>query len=88
MAVRSALPWPVRWIMGALMLGFSAAIALWAFEFGKGIAGLDTNARQELKLLRAEVSVLRAERDRVQSIVNTSGTDMYVRNSTVSVHVQ
>ena len=74
MAVRSALPWPVRWIMGALMLGFSAAIALWAFEFGKGIAGLDTNAREELKLLRAEVSVLRAERDRAQSIVNTSGS--------------
>ena len=50
MAVRSALPWPLRWIAGALMLGFSASIALWAFEFGKGIAGLDTNAKQELSL--------------------------------------
>ena len=72
MAVRSALPWPVRWVLGALMLGFSAAIALWAFEFGKGIAGLDTNAKEELRALRAEVSVLRADRDKAQSIANTS----------------
>lgn len=74
MAVRSALPWPVRWVLGAVMLGFSAAIALWAFEFGKGIAGLDTNAKEELQVLRAEVSVLRADRDKAQSIANTSGS--------------
>ena len=74
MAVRSALPWPVRWIMGALMLGFSAAIALWAFEFGKGIAGLDTNAQDELKKLRAEVIELRSDRDKAQTVANTSGS--------------
>lgn len=33
-AVRSALPWPLRWIMLAVVFGFCAAIALWAFEFG------------------------------------------------------
>ncbi len=74
MAVRSALPWPVRWVLGAVMLGFSAAIGLWAFEFGKGIAGLDTNAKDELKLLRAEVVQLRLERDKSQTIANTSGS--------------
>lgn len=74
MAVRSSLPWPLRWIAGALMLGFSAAIALWAFEFGKGIAGLDTNAKEELSLLRQEVISLRSDRDKAQSIANTSGS--------------
>ncbi len=74
MAVRSSLPWPLRWVMGAVMLGFSAAIALWAFEFGKGIAGLDTNAKEELKLLRAEVSTLRADHEKAQSVANTSGS--------------
>lgn len=74
MAVRSALPWPVRWMLGAVMLGFSAAIALWAFEFGKGIAGLDTNAKEELQALRAQVSQLHAEREKAQSIANTSGS--------------
>ena len=74
MAVRSALPWPVRWMVGAVMLGFSAAIGLWAFEFGKNIAGLDTNAKDELKLLREEVVQLRQDRDKAQTIANTSGS--------------
>ncbi len=72
MAVRSALPWTVRWLVGALVVGFSAAIALWAFEFGKEIAGLDRNARQELAQLRAEVTSLRDELGKAQSISNTS----------------
>ena len=74
MSVRSGLPWPVRWMLGAVMLGFSAAIALWAFEFGKGIAGLDSHSKEELQLLRAEVGVLRADKEKAQSIANTSGS--------------
>lgn len=74
MAVRSALAWPVRWMMAAVVLGFSGAIALWAFEFGKDLAGLDRDAKEELQLLRAEVGTLRAERERAQSIANTSGS--------------
>ena len=41
MIVRSRLPWPLRWAAVAVMCGFSAALALWAFEFGKQFAGLD-----------------------------------------------
>ncbi len=73
MAVRSALPWPVRWMVGAVVLGFSAAIGLWAFEFGKGIAGLDSVSKDELIQLRAEVAQLRQEREKAQTIANTSG---------------
>lgn len=74
MSVRNSLPWPLRWIGGAVMLGFSAAIALWAFEVGKGIAGLDTGSKQELTALRQEVANLRSDRDKSQSIANTSGS--------------
>ncbi len=70
--VRRHLPWPLRWAMAALVLGFSAAIALWAFEFGKDIAGLDRDARQELSRLRLEVVSLREERDRAQSIAHSA----------------
>lgn len=73
MAVRSALPWPLRWLAGALMLGFSAAVALWAFEFGKGIAGLDSGAKEELRTLRQEVTALRADKEKAVSVANTSG---------------
>ena len=74
MSVRSALPWPLRWIAFALMLGFSGAIAMWAFEVGKDITGLDNHAKQELAALRQEVESLRSDRDKAQSVANTSGS--------------
>jgi hypothetical protein len=72
MIVRSHLPWPLRWAVLALAFGFSAALALWAFEFGKDIAGLERGAKEELVQLRSEVQRLRDERERTQSIANTA----------------
>ncbi|QHE77861.1 DUF6776 family protein [Hydrogenophaga sp. PBL-H3] len=72
MAVRSALPWPFRWLLGAVVLGFSGALALWAFEFGRDIAGLDRASKQELTQLRSEVQTLRADLLNAQSVANTS----------------
>jgi hypothetical protein len=81
MAVRSALPWPFRWAVLAIVMGFCAAIGLWAFEFGKDIAGLERGSKEELVRSRAEMSDLQAElqktrdeRDQAQSIANTAGT--------------
>ncbi len=72
MIVRSHLPWPLRWALVALVFGFSAALSLWAFEFGKSIAGLDKDAKAELAQLRVEVAKLREEREGAQSIANTA----------------
>ena len=81
MSVRSALPWPFRWAVLAIVLGFCAAIGLWAFEFGKNIAGLEKGSKEELVRLNAEVSALHQElvkanesRDQAQLIANTAGT--------------
>lgn len=72
MIVRSHLPWPLRWAVAALMLGFSAALAMWAFETGKGLAGLDSAAKEELGKLRVEVVQLREDREKALSIANTA----------------
>jgi hypothetical protein len=74
MSVRSALPWPFRWVVLALVFGFCAAVALWAFEFGREIAGLDGGAKDELVKVRAEVVKIKDERDKAQLIANTAGT--------------
>lgn len=72
MAVRSALPWPFRWLLGAVVLGFSGSLAMWAFEFGRDIAGLDRESKQELSRLRNEVQTLRSDLLVAQSVANTS----------------
>lgn len=72
MAIRSALPWPVRWLLGGVVLGLSAALALWAFEFGRDIAGLDRHSRDELQQLRAEKDKLLTALEQAQSIANTA----------------
>lgn len=74
MAVRSALPWPFRWAMLAVMFGFCAAIALWAFEFGKVIAGVHSDVQEEVVTLRAELESLQRERDQARLVANTSQT--------------
>lgn len=77
MIVRSHLPWPLRWAVAALVLGFSAAIALWAFQFGKEIAGLERDAQEELQRLRGEVGTLRVEREKALAIA--SSVDVVLR---------
>ena len=72
MTVRGAVPWPLRWLALALVFGFSAALSLWAFEFGKSIAGLDKDAKEELQKLRTEVVQLREVNDKNLTKINTA----------------
>jgi hypothetical protein len=62
----------LRWAVGALALGFSAALGLWAFEFGKDIAGLDRYTEREFLVLRAQVDDLTQQLSKAQEVANTS----------------
>lgn len=85
MTVRSHMPWPLRWAMAAVSLGFSGALALWAFEFGKGIAGLDHDSRaaaQALAETRQQLDAVRLDRERAQSIANTADSLLKAERAT------
>ncbi len=56
-------------------------MALWAFEFGKDIAGVGQQ-QAELARLRVEVAQLREEREKSQSMVNTA--DSLLKTETVA----
>lgn len=81
MAIRSHRPW-IRWAGIAIMTGFYGAIALWTFELGKTFAGVETGAKEELVRLRADYSRLRDERDKAQSVMNTSASLFTAETST------
>ena len=72
MIVRSHLPWPLRWAAFAVMLGFSAAIALWAFELGKELAGLDRGDKEELVRIRADLAQLQISHTQATQVANTA----------------
>lgn len=72
MAIRSAVPWPVRWFAAALVLGLSAVLALWAFEFGRDMAGLDPLGIKAVAELRDENNRLRHELSTVGAVANTA----------------
>ena len=74
MAIRSAIPWPLRWLMGAAVLGLSGALALWTFEQGRDFAGLDRDSVQVRTRLHEEVATLTQALDRAQSVANTAET--------------
>jgi hypothetical protein len=67
--------------LAAVVIGFCSAIGLWAFEFGREIAGIEGGTQAELVRLRERVTVLDAElaqtrgqRDEAQSVANTANT--------------
>jgi hypothetical protein len=74
MAIRSALPWPFRWALVAVVLGFCGAIALWTFELGKGLAGLEAVSKEEIVRMRAEIVRLTEEREQAISQANGAQT--------------
>lgn len=71
MAIRSALPWPLKWLLAGLVLGLSAAVAVTAFEFGRDIAGFDRSSHADLERLRAENQRLSDALAQAQAVANT-----------------
>jgi hypothetical protein len=70
--VRSALPWPLRWALLALMLGLCSALALWAFERGGDLAGIGLAGPVDVAQLRAELAALRVERNQAQGLADAA----------------
>jgi hypothetical protein len=85
MTVRSHMPWPLRWAVAAVALGFSGALALWAFEVGKGLAGLGQDQKEmaaSLTEARQLVLTLQKERESAQVIANTADSLLKTERAT------
>ena len=85
MSVRNSLPWPLRWVLIALVLGFCAAVAVWAFQFGRNLAGVESGRgpagysdelEHQIVDLKHQVSRMKDERDDALSKANTTDTLM------------
>lgn len=82
MTVRTHIPWPLRVGSAALILGISAALAMWIYDAGRQFAGLgNDHSSAEVAALRSELAAALAERDRLQALSNASESRLSIERS-------
>ena len=72
-AVHSPIPWYLRWLGVALLLGLSAAAAAWIYDAGRRYAGFDESEVQgELSTTKRQLSAAQAELEQLRAAANAS----------------
>jgi len=81
-AIHTDIPWYWRWIGVAVLLGISAASAAWIYDAGRRFAGFDqSEVRNELKVVRAQLEAAKAELDRVRAIANAADSRVSIERT-------
>ena len=81
-AVRTHVPWYVRWMILAVLLAFSVALAAWMYDAGRRFAGFDrSEAQDELSSLRLEIESTRGELAKLRAIANASDSKMSIERT-------
>ena len=82
-AVRTQVPWYLRWLGLAVMLAFSAALALWMYDAGRRFAGFDrSEVEQEMNAARSELAKLREELERLRAVANAADSKVSIERTT------
>jgi hypothetical protein len=72
-AVHSPIPWYLRWLGIALLLGVSAASAAWIYDAGRRFAGFDRNeVESELSSVRTQLADADAELAKLRAVANAA----------------
>lgn len=81
-AVRTHVPWYLRWLGIALLVALSAAIAAWMYDAGRRFAGFDrSEVEQELGAMRDELQGARTELERLRAAANAADAKLSIERS-------
>jgi hypothetical protein len=81
-AVRTQVPWYLRWLGLAVMLAFSAALAVWMYDAGRRFAGFDrSEVEQEINAARGELVKLREELGRLRAVANAADSKVSIERT-------
>ena len=82
-AVRTLVPWYLRWLGLAVMLAFSAALAAWMYDAGRRFAGFDrSEVEQEISTARNELVKLRDELEKLRALANAADSKVSIERTT------
>jgi hypothetical protein len=81
-AVRTHVPWYLRWLLLAVLLAFSVALAAWMYDAGRRFAGFDRGEVQdELTGMRRELESTRSELAKLRAIANAADSKMSIERT-------
>jgi len=81
-AVRTEVPWYLRWLAFAILLGFAAAVAFWTYDAGRRFAGFDQDqVEQKLTDTQTELASARSELKRLRAIANAAGSQLEIERT-------
>jgi FlaG/FlaF family flagellin (archaellin) len=82
MTIKNHLPWPLRVLLIAVVLGLSGAIAMWTYDLGRSFTAFKPAATAEqLIAVQEQVREISAERDRFQTTVNAAESQLNIERS-------
>lgn len=81
--IKTQLPWPVRLLLMAAMLGVAGAIAMWTYDLGRGLAGITSdNTAQKLRQYKQDLQQMSDERDQLSTTVNAAESQLNIEIAT------
>jgi hypothetical protein len=82
MTIKTQLSWPLRLVFLAVALGMGGAIAMWAYDLGRGFTGLAPLASAEqVAAYKEEIEKLKLERDQFSATVNAAESQLNIERS-------
>jgi hypothetical protein len=81
-AVRTHMPWYLRWLALAVLIAFSAALAAWMYDAGRRYAGFDrTEVERELTDARRDLDSVRGEIERLRALTNAADSKLSIERT-------
>jgi hypothetical protein len=82
MTIKNHLPWPLRAVFIAIVLGLGGAIALWTYDLGRSFTGFKPAVTAEqLEDLQDKLQRISDERDQFQATVNASDSRLNIEHA-------
>lgn len=82
MTIKTYLPWPLKAVFLAIVVGVGGAIALWGYDLGQSLTGFSPRAsREQLAGYKDQLEKLRAERDELSTTVNSAESKLNIQRS-------
>lgn len=81
-AVRTHVPWYLRWLGIGVLLALSVALAAWMYDAGRRFAGFDrSEVEQELAAARRDLAAVREELERLRAVANAADNKLSIERT-------